>query len=75
MPTKKEKQARERVAAKLETRARQTDTAMAECRREQEALAERSRELRELRLRHEARFGPRKTMAGARVARRASRES
>ena len=75
MPTKKEKQTRERVVAKLETKARQADTAMVEYRREQEALAERTRELRELRLRHEARFGPRKTVAGARLARRASRES
>ena len=74
MPTKKEKQARERVAAKLETRARQTDTAMAECRREQEALAERSGSCASCGC-GMRRFGPRKTMAGARVARRASRES
>jgi hypothetical protein len=63
---KKHQEAHERAAK--QSRERDADIAMAEYRREQEAISKRTAELRALRLAYEAKHGPRKKVRAARIA-------
>lgn len=69
MSKKKSQEAHQRVVANQAAKERDTDVAMAEHRREQEAIAKRTAELRALRLAHEAKHGPPKKLRAARVTR------
>ena len=66
--TKKKHQEAHEGAAKQSNRERDADKAMAEYRREQEAISKRTAELRALRLAYEAKHGPRKKVRAARIA-------
>jgi len=55
---KKSQEAHQRVVIKNASKDKGTEVALAEYRREQDALSKRTAELRALRLEHEAKFGP-----------------
>ena len=75
MTTKKSQEAHQRVVAKQANKQENTDVAMAEYRREQEAISKRTAELRALRLAHEAEHGPTKKGRAARVAQSVTKAS
>ena len=75
MSKSKSQEAHQRVVAKQGSKDRDTDVALAEYRREQEAVSKRTAELRALRLAHEAKHGPRKTTKEVRIAKPAVKGS
>ena len=70
MTKKREEPAR--ATSKFDDKERSIEIAMAHYRKEQEAISQRTKELRELRLRHEAKHGSHKKQTGSRTAPTAS---
>jgi hypothetical protein len=71
----KSQESHQRVVAKQASKSSNTDVAMAEYRRDHEAISKRTAELRAVRLAHEAEHGPRKKAKAGRVAKTAVKGS